>query len=400
MNRDMWNPGTWHDFPAAQQPAYEDPELLSLVLKEVALSEPLVTMNEIGRLEHSLSLAAQGKNFIIHGGDCAERFVDCTAGYAAGRIKLLRRMASFLETKGLPVICIGRIAGQYAKPRTFSTEVVNGCELPVYRGDGVNSFEPTASGRRPDPARLGTACSVAGKLMSFIREYLSSSEGTDFFISHEGLILAYEEAMTRKDSSSGRYYNGGAHTLWIGERTRELKGAHVEYFRGLANPVAVKIGPSAEPEELTELCSVLNPENISGRLTFIIRLGMDRIEERLPSLVRAVRSAGRNVLWSCDPMHGNIIRTASGFKTCSFESVEAEIRTAFRILTEEGSLLSGVHFEMTDENVTECTGGPSGSGEEDLSENYQSFCDPRLNCRQSLEAAAVLSRILFNEPVQ
>jgi 3-deoxy-7-phosphoheptulonate synthase len=432
-----WSPSSWKNYPAKQQPVYPQPERLQETLAQLREYPPLVYSGEIEHLKRLLAEAAQGKRFVLQGGDCAERFRDCTNQAIVGKLKILLQM-SLVLIYGLrkPVVRIGRIAGQFAKPRSAEFETVAGQTLPVYRGDLINSFEPIAETRTPDPRRLLQSYYHSSLTMNYVRalieggfadlhhpehwnlEFISASAHrreyvqlverltdaihfmeslgglrdsvlgkVNFFTSHEGLLLCYEEALTRRESASDKYYNAGAHTLWIGDRTRDLSGAHVEYFRGLANPLGLKIGPSCSPEELLALLRVLNPLNEWGRITLITRLGQQHITRLLPPLLQAVQKQGAHVLWCCDPMHGNTTITEHGVKTRDFEEILAELRLCFELHRTHGSWLGGVHFELTGENVTECTGGAQKIAAKDLSVNYDTYCDPRLNYAQSLEMA-------------
>lgn len=405
---------------------------------------PLVFVGEVENLKRQLAEAAAGKRFLLQGGDCAERFQDCTPDAITSKIKILLQMSVVLcYGARQPVVRVGRIAGQYAKPRSADTELVDGQELPVFRGDNINSFDPDPVHRRPDPRRLLTGYHTASMTLNYVRAMITGgfadlhhpenwnlsfvgksaqraryeqvvtsiqdaiafmgslggvreeSLGTiDFFTSHEGLLLGFEEAMTRFVTQRDRHYNLGAHMLWIGDRTRELTGAHVEYFRGIGNPIGVKWGPSADPDEMLELIDALDPEREPGRITLITRFGHEKVDHALPRAIEAVRRSGRTLLWSADPMHGNVVKTKGGIKTRDFDHILAELRRSFIVHQELGSRLGGVHFELTGEDVTECVGGSEGLGEADLSRNYETFCDPRLNYSQSLEMAFVISSIL------
>jgi len=438
-----WSPASWRTRPAAQQPVYDDPRTLARVLKELRQYPPLVFSGEVEALKQRIAQAGQGHGIILQGGYCAERFADCAAEVIANQLRVLLQMSVIL-THGArqPVIRIGRMAGQYAKPRSCPTERVNGVELPSYRGDIVHDISATPEGRRPDPHRLLQGYYRAALTLNYVRamidggfadlhdpykwnlrsieqtrewpEYRETVEHildaihfmesfggvqperlgrVDLYVSHEGLLLGYEEALTRRDAGNRRFYNLGAHMLWIGNRTRALDGAHVEYFRGIANPIGVKVDAECAADELVELVRRLNPANEPGRITLITRLGHERVAEALPPLVRAVQKSRYDVTWCCDPMHGNT-RTVRGCKTRAFRDVLAELRESFTTHARLGSHLAGVHFELTGEDVTECTGGAIGLTCKDLSRNYQSYCDPRLNCAQSLEMAFLLTKLL------
>ncbi len=445
MNKRMpqWTPLSWRKRPAAQQPVYDDLRALTAVLDELRRFPPLVFRGEIEALKHHLADAGRGQGVILHGGNCAERFIDCEPGCIANQLKVLLQMSVIL-THGArqPVIRIGRIAGQYAKPRSSPVEVVNGVEVPSYRGDNVHDIAASAAARRPDPQRLLQGYYRAAMTLNYVRamidggfadlhhpynwnlhsiertrewpEYRETVEHildaihfmesfggvqpstlgrVDFYVSHEGLLLGYEEALTRRDETNGRYYNLGAHMLWIGNRTRAVDGAHVEYFRGIANPIGVKLDAQCGPEELLELLDRLNPANEPGRITLITRMGHGGVEQALPPLVRAVQKQRRVVTWCCDPMHGNT-RAARGCKTRAFKDVLAEVRESFHVHARLGSHLAGVQFELTGDDVTECTGGAVRLTRKDLARNYQSYCDPRLNCAQSLEMAFLITKLL------
>jgi 3-deoxy-7-phosphoheptulonate synthase len=439
-----WTPRSWCAYPAEQQPVYPDPARLETVLARLAAVPPLVAPGAVERLQQLLAGAAQGRGFLLQGGDCAERFADCDARSIANKLKILLQMSVVL-TYGLrqPIVRVGRLAGQYAKPRSAGVETVDGVQLPVYRGDLVNGFAATSEARAPDPERMLQAYFHAAATLNYVRAlieggfadlhhpehwnlgFIRESERhreysgivarildaisfmeacgsaleavlgrIDFFTSHEALVLPFEEALTRREETSGRYFNLGAHMLWLGDRTRSLDGAHVEYLRGIANPIGVKVGPTCAPEELVRLVRRLNPENLSGRVTLITRLGAERAGALLPPLVRAVQEAEDGplaVLWSCDPMHGNTIRTVGGVKTRDFDQILGELRETFAVHKALGSRLGGVHFELTGEDVTECLGGARRLGEADLQTNYVTTCDPRLNEEQSLEIAFLIA---------
>jgi 3-deoxy-7-phosphoheptulonate synthase len=436
-----WKPSSWSARPIRQQPRYDDPAELERVLARIRRLPPLVAFGEVENFRHQVAEAAAGRRFVLQGGDCAERFQDCDSQSIIRKLKILLQM-SLVLTYGArrPVVRVGRIAGQFAKPRSADTERVNGVELPVYRGDNVNDLAPDPVLRRPDPNRLELGYFNAAATLNFVRalveggfaslrdpehwqldfipegmdptgyreiaarihdaiDYLDSLGAMsqtlrkiDFFTSHEGLLLPYEEALTRR-AEDGRWYNLGAHFLWLGERTRDLDGAHVEYFRGLANPIGVKIGPSTKPEDLARMVDILDPDREPGRLMLITRFGAKMIGELLPALLRAVQSGGHSVVWSCDPMHGNTT-TVDGTKTRHFDEIVGELRAAFEIHKSENSHLAGVHIELTGDNVTECIGGVEGLKSADLSRCYETGCDPRLNYAQSLEIAFLISRML------
>ena len=436
-----WSPRSWRSRPALQQPAYPDAQAFAAVVDELASMPPLVTAGEIDALKTQLADAAEGRRFLLQGGDCAERFSECAPEQITDKLRILLQMSVVLvHGSKRPVIRVGRIAGQYAKPRSDDFETRDGVTLPSYRGDMVNRPEFTLAGRTPDPQLLLRAYGRSALTLNFIRalvkggfadlhhpeywdlewmrhsplagEYrkilvaISDSlrffenvlgihaeevHTVDFFTSHEGLHLDYEEAQT-KPAGPGRYYNLSTHFPWIGMRTAGVDDAHVEYFRGIANPIGVKIGPSADPATLQRLIETLDPEREPGRLTLIHRFGVDRIEDCLPGLIEAARAAGHRVLWCSDPMHGNTRLTADGVKTRSFADILAELERAFDIHAACGSRLGGVHFELTGEDVTECTGGARGLSEADLCRAYKSEVDPRLNYEQALEMALLMAR--------
>lgn len=439
-----WQPDSWKRKAAAQQPVYPDSEAFQRALQQLQRLPPLVTSWEIESLKGQLAEAARGDRFLLQGGDCSESFEDCESSCIAAKLKVLLQMSLVLVHGGRKrVIRVGRFAGQYAKPRSQNTEIRNGITLPTYRGDLINrpGFDP--SERIPDPNLLLRGYERSALTINFIRalvdggfadlhhpeywetdflrnsplagEYLrmvhsirdslsfmetltggpiNEMRRVDFYTSHEGLHLDYEQAQTRQVPRRTGWYNLCTHFPWIGNRTRALDGAHLEYFRGIRNPVAVKIGGEVSPEEVLELCRILNPENEPGRLTLIARFGTSRIEKALPPLVEAVRRWQQNVLWCCDPMHGNTETTPEGFKTRRFEKILEELEKAYQILSHCGSHLGGVHFELTGENVTECTGGASGVTAADLGRAYRSSVDPRLNSEQALEMAMLLARLM------
>ena len=435
-----WLPDSWKSRVAKQQPVYPDDAALSESLRKLASLPTLTTAWEVERLRTELAEAVEGRTFVLQGGDCSESFDDCNSTAVLRKLKVLIQMSLVLIAGARRrVVRIGRIAGQYAKPRSSDMERRGDVELPSYRGDIINKPGFTLAERTPDPSLMLAAFERSAMTLNFIRalseggfadlhhpenwdlEFVRNTPGSrryqqlldslsesirfmqvvspgelhqlrrvDFFISHEALLLHYEQALTRAERQRG-WYNLGTHMVWIGDRTRDLNGAHVEYCRGIRNPVGVKVGNSMTPEELLELIQILNPENEPGRLTLIHRFGAEKIRDRLPYLVEAVRSAGCRVLWSCDPMHGNTHGTRSGLKTRSFDDIISEIISAFRIHKECGGRLGGIHLELTGEDVTECTGGPGNLTESDLSRDYRSTVDPRLNYEQSMEIAFLLA---------
>lgn len=437
MPRSPWTPTSWRSRPIRQQPQYADPAAVERALERVRALPPLVSSGEVEALRARLARVARGEAFLLQGGDCAERFVDCARQPIEAKLKILLQMSLVLTWGArMPVVRVARMAGQYAKPRSQPTEIVDGVEVTAYRGDHVNGHEP--ADREPDPERLVEATFRSAATLNYVRALIDGGfadltrphhwdlgfvrsaarraayedvvtrildaidfvgatgvktgaalRSVDFYSSHEGLLLAWEEAQTAE--VDGRWYNLGAHLLWIGNRTRALDEAHVEYFRGIHNPIGIKIGSGLAPDELTALLDRLDPDDEPGRITLIHRFGAARIATDLPPLVQAVRATGRTVVWSCDPMHGNTVTTASGLKTRDVGQVLDEVRQALAIHEGLGGRLGGVHFELTGDNVTECVGGPEELGEADLSRAYETWCDPRLNYAQSLEMAFLLA---------
>jgi 3-deoxy-7-phosphoheptulonate synthase len=439
-----WSPESWRTKPASQQPEYPDSAAFEAALAQLRRLPPLVTSWEIENLKMQLAEAARGERFLLQGGDCSESFLDCESDAIVSKLKILLQMSLVLVQGGKKrVIRVGRFAGQYAKPRTVDTETRDGMSLPSYRGDMINGANFSLAERVPDPQRLLRAYERSGLTINFIRalidggfadlhhpEYwdlgfvsrsphaadytrmvqsigdslrfmeaisgsrLADISRVDFFTSHEGLHLPYEEAQTRQVPRRHGWYNLSTHLPWIGERTRRLDDAHIEFFRGIANPIGIKIGPTITPEEALELMEVLNPQNEPGRLTFIHRFGVQCVEQCLPRLADTIRRKGKQVLWCCDPMHGNTETIANGLKTRRIECIMSEMTKSFHILKECGSHLGGVHFELTGENVTECVGGASGVSEGDLCRDYRTHLDPRLNYEQAMELALLLARLM------
>ncbi|MGH8149732.1 MAG: class II 3-deoxy-7-phosphoheptulonate synthase [Steroidobacteraceae bacterium] len=436
-----WHPASWQSKPARQQPHYEDAAAVEGIVGELSRLPPIVVSWEIDALRERLAAAERGQAFLLQGGDCAETFADCESDQIAKKLKILLQM-SLVLLHGLkrPIVRVGRMAGQYAKPRSADLETRDGLSLPSYRGDLVNRPEFTAQARAADPSLLLRGYERAALTLNFVRalveggfadlhhpEYWdlgfvkhsplreafraiadSIADALDFFegisgrpvhettragfyASHEGLLLLYEQAQTRYIPRRERWYNLSTHMPWIGMRTAQLDGAHVEYFRGISNPIAVKVGPGMDAQWAQGLVSALNPHGQAGRLTFIHRFGVQEIEKRLPPLIEAVRRTGATVLWVCDPMHGNTETTTGGVKTRRFENILKEIELAFRIHAELGSYLGGVHIELTGEDVTECTGGARGLTDADLQRAYRSSVDPRLNHEQALELALLIA---------
>ena len=441
-----WSPDSWRQRPAAQQPPWPDEAELEAVLKHIGTLPPLVFAGEARALTEQLAQVAEGKAFLLQAGDCAESFDGFSADAIRDKLKVILQMAVVLTySTGVPVIKVGRIAGQFAKPRSSPVEVVDGVELTSFRGHMVNDVAFTPAARTPDPQRLVQAYHQSAATLNLLRAFTkggfadlsrvhqwnqdfvaSSPEGrrydrvadsidralrfmaacgidtasqptlheVDFYTSHEALILGYEEALTRQDSLTGEWYDCSAHMLWIGERSRQLDGAHVEFLRGMGNPIGCKLGPTATPEEVLALCEVLNPDRVPGRLTLISRMGADRIGTALPPLLEAVRDAGHPVVWACDPMHGNTFTSASGRKTRHFDDVLAEIAGFFAAHWDAGTWPGGVHIELTGDDVTECLGGGDALGQDDLDDRYETICDPRLNGRQSIDLAFQVAELL------
>ena len=447
-----WHPASWRTKPAQQIPNYADTAALGAVERELAGYPPLVFAGEARNLKAQLAEVARGRAFLLQGGDCAEAFADFNADKIRDTLRVLLQMAVVLTYgAGLPVVKLGRMAGQFAKPRSADVERQGEVELPSYRGDIVNELAFDDAARAPEPARQLQAYAQAAATLNLLRAFTEggfaslervhswnlgfcerSAQGqryqafadqitdalafmracgvsdlstpeikrTSFYTSHEALLLGFEEAMTRVDSTSGHWYATSAHLVWIGDRTRQLDGAHVEYCRGIANPIGLKVGPSLEPDELVRLIDRLDPAGEPGRLTLVTRFGADQVEARLPGLIRAVQREGRTVVWACDPMHGNTIKSSSGYKTRPFERVLAEVRRVFAVHQSEGSYAGGLHVEMTGEDVTECTGGAQAITDDALAARYHTHCDPRLNAQQSLELAFLTAEALRAERAQ
>ena len=442
-----WTPAGWRAKPAKHIPTdYPDADALTRVEQTLRSYPPLVFAGEARNLKAQLGQVAEGKAFLLQGGDCAESFKEFHPDNIRDTFRTLMAMSVVLTfAASRPVVKVGRIAGQFGKPRSEQTETQNGVTLPSYRGDNINGMEFTPEARIPDPERLLKAYGQSASTLNLIRAFANggyadlhnvhrwmvgfvadSPQGkryqeiadriseavafmeacgitpqsvpqmkhVDVYTSHEALLLGYEEAMTRVDSTSGDYYDTSAHMLWIGDRTRQLDGAHVEFMRGIKNPIGMKCGPSLEPDDLIRLIDALNPANEPGRLTLIARFGSDKVEAGLPKLVRAVVKEGRSVVWSCDPMHGNTLKTDSGFKTRPFDRILSEVRAFTDVLPAEGAYPGGVHVEMTGQQVTECLGGAAMVTEGDLSSRYHTHCDPRLNGTQALDLAFLIAEQL------
>ncbi|MCH2095799.1 MAG: 3-deoxy-7-phosphoheptulonate synthase class II [Rhodobacteraceae bacterium] len=440
-----WHKSDWRNKPRIQMPEYTDPAALNAVEAQLGKYPPLVFAGEARTLKDRLAAAARGEAFLLQGGDCAESFEQFTADGIRDTFKVMLQMAMVLTYGAkVPVVKVGRMAGQFAKPRSAPTEVKNGVELPSYRGDIINELDFTPEARIPDPRKMLQAYTQAAATLNLLRAFstggyadvhqvhawtLGFTEGekaaryrtmanrisdtldfmtaagidssntpelqsVDFYTSHESLLLEYEEALTRLDSTSGNWLAGSGHMIWIGDRTRQPDGAHVEFASGVLNPVGLKCGPTTTAEDLKVLMNRLNPTNEEGKLTLIARFGAGKVAEHLPRLIRTVKEQGANVTWVCDAMHGNTIKSATGYKTRPFESVLQEVREFFSIHNAEGTIPGGVHFEMTGQDVTECTGGVRAVSEEDLSDRYHTACDPRLNASQSLELAFLVAEEL------
>jgi 3-deoxy-7-phosphoheptulonate synthase len=438
-----WSPSSWRDKPILQQPTYPDQAHLDRVLQELRNYPPLVFAGEARSLKEQLANVAQGKAFLLQGGDCAESFSEFHADNIRDTFKALMQMAVVMTYAGsLPVVKVGRLGGQFAKPRSSDTETQGDVTLDSYRGDIINGIDFTSEARVPDPERMIKAYNQATATQNLLRAFASGGladlhqvskwnldfahksevgekyeklaeeierslqfmeacgvtsktyrtlRETDFFTSHEALLLPYEEALTRKDSLTGDWYNVAAHMVWIGDRTRQLDGAHVEYMKGIKNPIGIKAGPSMDPDDLVRLANAVNPENEAGRLNIIVRMGANKVGEGMPKLIRAIEREGLNVVWSCDPMHGNTIKSSNNYKTRPVDAILTEMKQFFQVHKAEGTFGGGVHLEMTGKNVTECIGGSFTVTEEDLSSRYHTHCDPRLNADQSLELAFLIA---------
>ena len=441
-----WKASSWRSKPITQQPMYEDIERVRAVESQLSSYPPLVFAEEARRLQQHLADVCHGQGFLLQGGDCAESFSDFNAPKIRDTFKVMLQMAVVLTFAGsCPVTKVARMAGQYAKPRSSDVESIEGVSLPSYRGDIINGNDFTAAARRPDPERMLTAYHQSAATLNLLRAFAqggladlhkvhkwnmsfvaanplkdkyqrlseqieeslrfmevlgingeshSTIQETELFTSHEALLLPYEEALTRIDTLTGLPYDCSAHMLWIGERTRQRDHAHVEFFRGIHNPIGIKVGPSMEPDELMRLLDLLNPGNVAGRLTLITRMGSDALAEKLPQLIRRVQREGRQVVWSSDPMHGNTVKADNGFKTRNFDAIIRELKQFFAVHQSENSYAGGIHLEMTGQDVTECTGGAYQISEADLAKRYQTQCDPRLNADQVLELAFLVAETL------
>ena len=438
-----WKTNSWKNYPVKHIPEYEDKKELDMVLGKLKNFPPLVFAGETRSLTKQLAEVVDGKAFLLQGGDCAESFAEFHPDNIRDSFKLILQMALILTSSAsLPVVKVGRIAGQFSKPRSSPIEIKDGKELPTYLGDNINGIEFNTKARKPDAKRMFRAYSQAASTLNLLRAFsqggfadlrkvhlwnlgfvnksqqgrmfkeledkvsyaLSFMEAcgitpesnrrlrtVNFYTSHEALLLPFEESMTRVDSTTGEYHDTSAHFVWIGDRTRQPDGGHVEFCKGIKNPIGIKCGPSLKVTELVQLCTILNPENEKGRITLISRFGYDNVEKFLPKLIRTIKKEGLNVVWSCDPMHGNTIKSAAGYKTRPFNNVVKEVKNVFSVHQAEGSFAGGLHVEMTGQDVTECTGGAQKISEQDLSHRYHTHCDPRLNASQALELAFLIS---------
>jgi 3-deoxy-7-phosphoheptulonate synthase len=441
-----WSPSSWQGLPILQQPTYPDKAALDAVLEQLKDYPPLVFAGEVRNLRAQLAEVVEGRAFLLQGGDCAESFSEFNARNIRDTFKVMMQMAVVMTfSAGMPVVKVGRMGGQFAKPRSADTETINDVTLDSYRGDIINAVEFNEGSRVPDPERMIKAYNQSAATLNLIRAFASGGladlhqvhkwnldfahqsevsekyeelaerideslkfmaacgvtsktyrtlRETDFYTSHEALLLPYEEAFTRRDSLTGDWYDVSAHMLWIGDRTRQLDGAHVEFMRGINNPIGIKAGPSMDPDDLNRLIERLNPNNEAGRLNVIVRMGADKVAEGMPKLVQAVEREGQKVLWSCDPMHANVYKTANGFKSRPVDKILSEMKQFFQVHKSEGTYAGGVHLEMTGKDVTECVGGSFQVTEEDLSSRYHTHCDPRLNADQSLELAFLIADTL------
>lgn len=447
MQMKEWNPKSWRIKTALQQPTYKDLSALEEAEKQLGKYPPLVFAGEARSLKAHLAKVSKGEAFLLQGGDCAESFTDFNAVRIRDLFKVILQMAVVLTYAGAcPIVKVGRLAGQFAKPRSSDTETIGGVTLPSYRGDIINGMEFSAEAREADPKRILQAYHQSAATLNLIRafaqggladlnqvqkwnldfvdgaqserfsdmaskitqalafmqacgitaENTSTLHETEFFTSHEALLLNYEEALTRKDHLTGDWYDCSAHMLWIGERTRNLEGAHLEFLRGVGNPLGVKIGPNATREDILGICDILNPHNEAGRLNLIVRMGANVILDKLPKLLESVKSEKREIVWSIDPMHGNTTKASSGYKTRSFDSILNEVKAFFEIHRSVGTYAGGVHLEMTGEDVTECVGGMQAITEENLGCNYNTQCDPRLNASQAVELSFLIADVLKN----
>ncbi len=447
-----WSPNSWRSKPAKHIPTYKDLNDLNKIIEELKRFPPLVFAGEARNLQKQLGEVAEGKAFLLQGGDCAESFSDFHPNNIRDSFKVMLQMAVVLTFgASCPVIKVGRMAGQFAKPRSQDLETVDGIELESYKGDIINGIEFNKESREPNPERLIKAYNQSASSLNLLRafaqggfanlkqihqwnlSYVDDGQSknkfeeiakridecltfmdacgindknvrqmneTDFFTSHEALLLPYEEALTRIDSTSGKWYDVSAHMLWVGDRTRQLDGAHIEFVRGICNPIGIKVGPTTNIDELLKIIDYINPKNIPGRVTLICRMGSENIAKKLPGIIAAVNKEGQKVVWTCDPMHGNTIKASTGFKTRPLTNIISEIESFFQIHRSQGSYPGGIHLEMTGQDVTECIGGVQEIKESDLKSRYHTYCDPRLNASQSLELSFLLSEFLKEERVR
>ncbi len=446
--KNNWSPSSWRKKDALHMPKYLDETHLNNTLEKISQFPPLVFAGEARLLKEKLSDVAQGKAFLLQGGDCAESFADFHPDNIRDTFKVILQMAVVLTFgASCPIVKVGRIAGQFAKPRSSATETINNVELESYKGDIINGIDFIEKERNPDPDRLIQAYNQSASTLNLLRafsqggfanlskihqwnlnfvkgenatkfqeisnridECLSFMEAcgindnsvrqlneTDFFTSHEALLLQFEEALTRIDSTSGKWYDVSAHMLWVGDRTRQVDGAHIEFLRGIENPIGIKVGPSTKTDELLKILDALNPSNEGGKITLICRMGHEKVGNILPNIIKSIQKAGQNVVWTCDPMHGNTIKSNTGYKTRPLKDIISEIHQFFQIHRTEGTYPGGVHLEMTGQDVTECMGGLQEITDEDLQNRYHTYCDPRLNASQSLELAFLLSDFLKEE---
>ncbi len=447
-----WHPDSWKKRPVIQVPEYPDQKALRDVEEELSSYPPLVFAGEARNLKAQLAEAAEGRAFLLQGGDCAESFREFHPNNIRDTFRVLLQMAVVLTfAASCPVVKVGRLAGQFAKPRSSGMETIDGVELPSYRGDIINGMSFDAEARIPDPKRMLRAYSQSAATLNLLRAFAQGGyanlvsvhewnldfveksgagakykdvadrigealsfmracglnpgdvrqlQGTDFYTSHEALLLGYEQALTRVDSTTGEWYDTSAHMLWVGDRTRQTDGAHIEFLRGIGNPLASKVGPTTDPDDLIRLIDILNPENEPGRLTLISRFGADKVEDYLPKLLRRVKEEGRKVVWSCDPMHGNTVKATGGLKTRPFDRVLKEVKQVFACHNAEGTYAGGIHLELTGQDVTECTGGAIAVTEDNLSSRYHTHCDPRLNASQSIELAFLVAESIKEEREQ
>jgi 3-deoxy-7-phosphoheptulonate synthase len=452
MSAKKWSPDSWRSKDIRQVPVYPDAAALAAAEARLRGYPPLVFAGEARRLREELAEVAAGKAFLLQGGDCAESFAEFHPDNIRDTFRVLLQMSVVMTfAAACPVVKVGRMAGQFAKPRSADTETIGGVTLPSYRGDSINRMEFTEEARRADPERMVQAYNQSAATLNLLRAFAqggyadlhqvhrwtlgfveNSPQGeryrdlaerldealafmaacgltsetapqlreTEFYTSHESLLLGYEQAMTRVDSTSGDWYDTSAHMLWVGDRTRDPDDAHIEFLRGIGNPVGCKAGPTMDPDSLLRVIDALNPDNVAGRMVIITRMGHDQVEAKLPALVRAVEREGRTVVWSCDPMHGNTIKSSNGYKTRPFDNILEEVKRCFAVHRAEGTYLGGVHVELTGQNVTECIGGAQAITEAGLADRYHTHCDPRLNADQSIELSFLLAQMLKEERVQ